>query len=164
MCVFRAYGKTFDVDAFVAKSVMPISGVSYRGEPLFPGMKFASWMRKFPRVKRFSGFVVPVSNRSWSNLNAQIKDAKRFLEKHSRELKRLRRMTGLDDVCLDFPLDQRIGRNNLATQHDSLPADLLLAAGKLGIGITLSIYPTGKGSSNECALDKPRKRARKKKV
>lgn len=155
MCVFRAYGKNFDVDAFVAKSAMPIISVGYRGEERFPGILPAA---------THSGFNAEVSKKSWSNLKAQIQDAKRFLEKHSRELKRLRRMTGLDHLCLDFPLDQRIGRNNLATQHDSLPADLLLAAGKLGIGITLSIYPTGKGSSNECTLDKPRKRTRKKKV
>lgn len=51
------------------------------------------------------------------------------------------RVAGVEDVVLDFPVEQRIGRS-VVTQSERLPASLVAAAGKLGLALEISIYPT----------------------
>jgi hypothetical protein len=84
--------------------------------------------------------TVAVSDASWSNLPAQVRDAESFLSKHKREITRLSRFPGVEGLVLDFPIHLRIGRKVVA-QFDLFPATLVRAAGKLGIALELSIYP-----------------------
>ena len=138
MCVLRAGGKAFDVDAFMKKTSLPVSRSYRRGEVRVP-------QRKGGRQKnRDSGLTVGVSDASWSRLAIQVRDAEQFLVTYSKELARLARCPGLEYLVLDFPLYLRIGKrirgSVIAVQSDLFPASLVRAAGKLGIGLELSMY------------------------
>ena len=133
MCVLRAAGADFDVDAFLATSSLKAIGVRRRGE-----VRLAS-NPGGPRHER-SGFTADVSVKEWNDLPGQIEDAKVFLEEHGAELLRLRSFPGVGGLELDFPVYLRIG-NQIVVQSDRLPADLLFAAGRVGVDIVITIYP-----------------------
>jgi hypothetical protein len=88
-----------------------------------------------------SGFNVGVSDAAWADLPGQISDACTFLEKHADELRALALLDAIEDVRLDFPTELRIGTNDVVAQFDYFPPALLKAAGNLGVGVELSIYP-----------------------
>lgn len=88
----------------------------------------------------YSGFQCLVSKRQWDDLPGQVSDAIRFLRRHEGELKRLRDEFGVRDLRLDFPYFLRIGRKNICVQSDFLPSALVSQAGKLGVGIVLTLY------------------------
>jgi hypothetical protein len=134
MCVLRAVGTDFDVDAFLATSGFEMCGVRRKGEPR---------LRSKPDGPRneSSGFNADVSTKAWNDLPGQIQDAKVFLSENEEELRRLRSFPGVEGVELDFPIELRVGENEIVVQSDRLPASLLLAAGRLGIDIVLTLYP-----------------------
>jgi hypothetical protein len=134
MCVLRAGGPNFEVDTFLATSSLEVISVRRKGEPR-PASKPDG-----PRSEQ-SGFNVGVSSKDWNDLPGQIDDAKAFLAEHEAELRRLRSFPGVDGVEIDFPMNLRIGTNNIAVQSDRFPAELLLAAGRLGIDIVMTTYP-----------------------
>jgi hypothetical protein len=158
MCVLRAGGPEFDVDAFLSTSSFKVTRVHRKGEPRFVTKPDG------PRRER-SGFNVDVSAKEWSDLPGQIDDAKAFLSENEAELLRLRSSPGVEGVQLDFPMDLRIGTKNIAVQSDRLPADILLAAGRLGVDIVMTIYPRpGESESSQeptpadGAVQQPRER------
>ncbi len=75
---------------------------------------------------------------SWGKLKPQTADVIEFLKENELELSRLSAYPGVTDICLDFPYERRQGA---VTQTDSLPPELLLLAGSLGIRIDLTLYP-----------------------
>jgi hypothetical protein len=77
----------------------------------------------------------------WDDLAGQVADARRFLAQHKTDLELLRTFPGVEHLELDFPTHLRIGTNDVAVQSDRFPSDLLLAAGTLGIGLALTIWP-----------------------
>jgi hypothetical protein len=87
-------------------------------------------------VRPFTGFSVIVSD-IWGDLRAQVPDAIAFLREHELELARLASYPGVSDMRLDFPYARREGA---AVQSDSLPPELLVLAGSLGITIELTLY------------------------
>ena len=138
MCILRAGGKAFDVDAFMKRTSLPVSRSYRRGEARVP-------QKKSGRLKhRDSGLTAGVSDASWSRLAAQVRDAEQFLVTYRKELARLARCPGLEYLVLDFPIYLRIGKkirgSVIAAQSDLFPASLVCAAGKLGIGLELSMY------------------------
>ena len=82
MCVLRASGAEFDVDAFLATSSLKAIGVHRRGDLRFVNNPDG------PRHER-SGFTADVSAKEWNDLPGQIEDAKAFLAEHGAELLRL---------------------------------------------------------------------------
>jgi hypothetical protein len=138
MCVLRVSGTQFDVDAFLDVSALLPDGVYRRGEPR------GSSAKPDGEVHAESGMNISVSDAPWSDLTAQVADAERFLEDHEEEIRRLSRFPGIEDLVLDFPVDQRIGRS-VVVQSDRLPVSLVAAAGKLGLALEISIYPTDHG-------------------
>ncbi len=138
MCVLRAGGKAFDVDAFIKKTALPVSRSYRRGEVRVPQRKGCQ------QKNRDSGLTAGVSDASWRNLAAQVPDAEQFLATYRKELARLATCPGLEYLVLDFPLNLRIGKrirgSVTAIQSDLFPASLVHAAGKLGIGLEFSIY------------------------
>src|SRR6476661_4973569 len=143
MCVLRAGGPDFDVDTFLATSPFEICGVRRKGE-----LRFRS-KPDGPRNSS-SGFNADVSTKEWSDLAGQIQDAKGFLSENAEELRRLRSFPGVAGVEMDYPIELRIGRNEIVVQSDRLPADMLLAAGELGIDIVISLYPP---AEDDCGLN-----------
>jgi hypothetical protein len=135
MCVLRANGSHFDVDLFLIKSSIEPCKVYRKGERRFPTTQPDGPMQLS------SGFNAQVSTRDWDDLKGQIEDAKAFLDSHRAELGRLRCFAGVEGIEIDFAIPLRIGRNNVAIQSDRFPADLILAAGLLGISLSFTIWP-----------------------
>jgi len=137
MCVLRAFGTTFDVDRFVKDTSLPIESIRHKGKPMWPGTKVK---RKWSQT----GLTVSVSRASWSNLKGQVADAERFLIEHNREIARLSRSKGLEHLVLDFPIYLRIGTklrgSTVAAQSDRFPGSLVRVAGRLGVGLELTVY------------------------
>jgi hypothetical protein len=123
-CVLNVSGDDFRVDAFLADSNLRPYRVHHRGAIS-------------RRSKRFtdSGLSLDVSSAD-GNLDAEVTDAISFLSTYEAELQRLRDFPGVTDMRLDFGYYCR----DVAAQFDYLPPDLLARAGKLGIGIELSLY------------------------
>jgi hypothetical protein len=132
MCVLRVSGERFDPDAFLASSTFVPTKVFHRGD--------SSALRSRGPSKA-SGFVVPVSDRSWADLQGQIDDGVAFLRTNKAELLRLASDTTVEDVRLDFPMSLRLDGENVMAQFDYLPPALIAEAGPLKIGIELSLYP-----------------------
>ncbi len=134
MCVLRAYGQDFDVAQYMESSPLETYEVYRRGE------------RRFPKSTRntdcheHSGLKITVSEKEWGDLAGQIGDAESFLKLNSTELQQLVIFPNVERVLLDFPLDLRIDGKTVVGQSDFLPPSLLKLAGKLGIGIQLSLY------------------------
>ena len=82
-----------------------------------------------------------MSNADFSNLSAQILDAKLFLLQHVADLQTVQRFPGVESITLDFAIETR----DVAVQSESFPADLLATLGRLGIDLTVSIYPQAEG-------------------
>lgn len=89
-----------------------------------------------------SGFSVAVSDASWSDLRTQVSDACAFLDRNRNEIETLRATGAVEDMRLDFPVDLRIGKK-VVVQFEFFPAELVARAGVLGLGLELSIYPSG---------------------
>jgi len=140
MCVLRVSGERFDPETFLASSALVATKVFHRGD--------RSVLRSRSPSKS-SGFVVSVSERSWSGLQGQIADGVAFLRQHKAELLRLAGDTTVDDARLDFPTSLRLDGENVMAQFEYLPPVLITEAGLLKIGIELSLYPpTWDGGTN----------------
>ena len=134
MCVLRVTGKEFDADKYLALSGLSAIKVFHLGEPRFKS-------RPEGACSKFSGFNVAVSDASWEGVRTQVEDAIVFLKEHEHALTMLRSAPGVEDMRLDFPVDLRIDRVNVMSQFDYFPPELVSLAGKLGLGIEISVYP-----------------------
>ena len=124
-CIFHVSGENFDVDAFLSNSSFRPYRVYHRGETAHRS-----------RIFEDNGFSLDVSSAD-GDFAVEITDALAFLSTHESELERLRDFPGVADMRLDFGYCRR----EVSVQCDYLPPNLLLCAGKLGIGIELSLYP-----------------------
>src|SRR3990172_5572148 len=95
-CVLTVLGTKFDPDAFLKRSKLKPHVGWHKGEPVFPRTK--------PKGKKFpaSGFKCDASRKGFGNLNGQIKDALRFLEEWQREILKLTRYPGVEEVYFNF--------------------------------------------------------------
>jgi hypothetical protein len=129
--VLRAIGRDFDVDAFLTGSTLKPCSVYRRGEPRFPASQ-----PRGPTLEK-SGLHVVLSDADFHEFPKQVADSTAFLLAEAEEIHRLRTFPGVEDVTLDFGIERR----DVVVQSDHLPADLIRAAGALGLGIELSQYP-----------------------
>ncbi|MBV9657320.1 MAG: hypothetical protein JO295_04335 [Verrucomicrobia bacterium] len=123
-CVLHVSGYDFDVDAFLASSNLRPYYIHHRGEIGRRSQRFTD-----------SGFSLDVSAAD-GDFRAEATDAMAYLATHEAELQRLHDFPGVTDMRLDFGYYFR----NVAVQVDYFPPDLLARAGRLGIGIELSLY------------------------
>lgn len=135
MCVMRVAGRNFDPEAFLAATELTADLVYHAGET----KSLAS--RPDGKRREDSGFTISVSDASWGDLAEQVRHAVRFVQEHHDVLARLRSTPGVEDMRLDFPVELRIGRNDVVFQSDYFPPELVSLAGALGFGLELSIYP-----------------------
>jgi hypothetical protein len=133
--VLRAYGSSFDVDAFLTGCALPVCAVKRRGEPAFPASQ--------PNGRRHdrSGVHISVSDAAFDELERQIAESVVFLRTEAEQIRRLCEWPGIDGVTLDFGIDRR----DVAVQCDHFPAELVQLAGSLGLSIELSQYPIPSG-------------------
>jgi hypothetical protein len=134
MCVLRVTGANFDPESFLQTSALKPCKVFKAGEPRVPPTPSGA-------AQSTSGFNVGVSDAQWCDLPQQVSDACAFLDRHVGELRALAVLETVEDMRLDFPIELRIGKNNVLAQFDYFPPQLVRAAGDLGIGIEVSIYP-----------------------
>lgn len=142
MCVLRVNGVTFDPRAYLRTSTMTACAGHLRGQPR---------RRTKPDGDRHadSGFVVRVSEASWSNLAEQARDAVTFIVTHEAELAALAVMPDVDDVRLDFP----VYRRDVFVQCELFPRDLVRLAGRVGLALELSLYPEADDGDDDAAAD-----------
>jgi hypothetical protein len=126
-CVLRVRGANFNVDEFLAKSTLQPLIVARRGQAQYPNGP----------VPDTSGFHVAVSDANFSQLQVQIEDAIRFLERNQNELARLAASPGIEKLSLDFGIEER----SVAAQTERFPPNLLRAVGALGIWLEFTLYP-----------------------
>lgn len=148
MCVLRVYSETDSFAEFLKDSALRPYDVWEKGDMS---------VRREPH--EYYGFKCAVSDREWTDLDGQVEDALAFLRRYEVELRKLREThTICDEMQLDFPYECRLGKQGIAIQGNYLPAEFLLLAGQLGIGVALSHYPgkdedDGEGSETEQASE-----------
>jgi hypothetical protein len=133
MCVLRASGERFNPDEFLRSSSLVALEVFHRGEPSLPRSK--------GELLRTSGFIVSITDVSWSDLPGQVAEVVAFLRGHKTEFVRLAADVTADDIRLRFPTNLRLKPNRILAQFDYLPPILLQEAGPLRMGIEMALYP-----------------------
>jgi hypothetical protein len=129
-CYFRAAGAEFAVDTFLqeVKLTLPASHIWRRGEPQ------SLWV---PGPHPWSGFRMTASEASFQDVFAQIDDATKFLQLYAPMLAALALRTDVEDVCLDFGIEDR----PQGAQADGFPPNLLLLLGQFKVSLVVSRYP-----------------------
>jgi hypothetical protein len=101
-CVLRAKGVNFAVDEFLAGSPLKPIAIFRRGE--LP--RYGDSQPDGPKPS-FSGFNLSASDADFSEVQLQIANAIHFLEQNQAELARLVAFPGVEDVYLDFGIEER---------------------------------------------------------
>jgi CTP:molybdopterin cytidylyltransferase MocA len=139
-CILRVSGRRFDVDAFLQRSTLTPCTVWRKGDPRRAG-------RKTP-AHSDSGFNVAVPGSSDQSLERQARAALRFLKRNHGTLVLLRDQPGVEHRTLDFGMAQRSG----VAQFDHFPAELVSAAGALGMALELSRYEVDDAGQPDSAV------------
>jgi len=147
-CYFRVNGSRFDVEAFLRRSMLPPGRVYYRGDTRFPTLP--KWPKRYTR----SGFTVRIGPDTWE-LRNQIRPALVFLRKHRRELKRLSRFPGVQDIRLDFGVNMK---EESMGQFFPLPGELIALCAPSNIGLEISVYRWDEWERSQRRASKARKR------
>ena len=127
-CVLRVSGSSFDVDGFLRDTSFDVIAVYRKGD--------TKGRPKSRGPLTTSGFNVLVSDDD-DDLERQSRDAIRFLRDHESEMRRARLYPGVEFTFLDFSTSFR----DVAVQSERFSPDIVSAAGTLGLGIELSLYP-----------------------
>lgn len=85
-----------------------------------------------------SGASFDVSEADIGEHDQQISDAISFLQENLEDIQRMKTFPGVDEVGVDFGLEFK----DSFAPSDYLPAELIALAGRAGISICLSHYPT----------------------
>jgi hypothetical protein len=130
-CYLRAWGRTFDVDAFVRDSSIEWKDIWRVGEQRLAGLRKGT-----PHEE--SGLQLHVA--AGDDLPNLVTAATAFLRNHARELPRLKESHGVECIVIDFGLT--FDRSN-AAQFSYLPPELLRQAADVNCGIEVSYYDFG---------------------
>jgi hypothetical protein len=128
-CVLRASGRKLNVDSLARRTSFRVLAVHRRGEP-------RSKARPDGRVNTRSSCNILVSNRGFDEFHLQVRDAVRFLKRKHRELRRLRRQSGLEELVLDFGVEPTHALCNFYP----VPLALVELAGRSGMSLEISTY------------------------
>lgn len=89
------------------------------------------------RKRTRSGCNIEVSRRDRDDFAGQIRDAVRFLRKHTAAVRRLRAFPGVDEACLDFGVDKK----DAIVYWEHFPEELIVLAGRCRLSLELTHYP-----------------------
>jgi hypothetical protein len=128
----RRGAEHFKPDEFLATSSLVPLEVFHRGQP--------ATIRSRGELEA-SGFILAISNLSWSDLPGQVDEVMTFLKRNRAELLRLAEDETAEDIRLRFPTNLRLEPDEVFAQFDYLPAKLIAEAGGLRMGIELALYP-----------------------
>ena len=124
-CMLRATGDNFQPSDFLRDSTFEPCNIFRKGE-----RKSAS------SVWDTSGITVDVS--SEDEFSAQVRDAVTFLETNRAELLRLKQIAGLEEMSLDFGVNER----NSFLQSYFFPLKIIHLASEFELELEVSIYAT----------------------
>ena len=133
VCVFVASGLNFDVDGYLAGSPFKAMTVFRKGD--IPPKNNPE-----RKSRPDSGLVVLISGDREPDLGQQLKEALAFLDQHESELKALKEV-GVDNMLLDLGV-QVSGK---LRQAEYLPAEVIAALGRLGMGLIFSVVQLPQG-------------------
>jgi len=134
MCTLRIHGRDFDVDAYLSAISLEPSSLFRKGEPRRPNSDPGG------ETNAESGVNIPVSDAEWDDLPAQTRDAERFVVSNAEQLRRAAQLPNVEQFVIDFPIELRIGQNEILAQSDHFPASLVRAAASVGLALELTIY------------------------
>lgn len=137
-CILRASGAEFDVDAFMAKTLLEVDSLWRKGEKRF--IKSSN-----SEINRSSGIRVVASEADFSDLGEQIQHVISFLRKNIEQVKLLASFPGAEGAVLDFGIE--IYPPGWASF--TFPPELLALAGEAGVSLCLSVYPTDKEGQSD---------------
>jgi len=139
-CVLRVASSTAKVEDLVRVSGLTPVTVFKKGHPKALGSAVMS---------RTSGFNVVVS--AAEVLQSQVRDAVRFLTRHARGLRRLRRHATFVGMSLDFGLSDRASPDRPWPSY-RVSAELVALLGKHGMELELSFYGRARERNSERGL------------
>lgn len=123
-CVLRAGGVRFSPEAFLMHSSLEV-------------------------VEVFdSALHIGISKKAGNDLYGQIVDAMHYLQVNAVPLRHLTTYPGIDNATLDFCVWRQLS----PAQSLVFPPQLIELAGRLGLGLAMSIYEVSEG---DVILDKP---------
>lgn len=130
MCILKVYSDTESFTAFAETTNILVFSKYEKGDI----------KNKAKNLKRNDYRIsFDVSDKDWDKLSDQIKDAIYFLDKYFDELESLLSNPNINSASLDFPIYSRLDEN-IVNKNDELPKELIILAGKLSLGIEMSIY------------------------
>jgi hypothetical protein len=128
MCLLKVYSNTNSFKSFKETTRIPVYSIYEKGD-------------KQAKRKVHKDFKISfdVSEKEWDDFKGQVQDAIDFLIKYRKDLKMLFKTHKITTAYLDFPIYSRL-QGDIVNQNDHLPNELILLAGKLSLGIEISIY------------------------
>ncbi|WP_027360593.1 hypothetical protein [Desulforegula conservatrix] len=131
MCILHVTSNTDSFKEFIKSTSLPVLWSYEKGDDSSKG--------KRPPKDHYA-FACDVSKKEWNNFSGQVSDSIAFLQNNFAELKKLIKLYRIDDIRLDFPVESQLIRNELFSQCDFLPSELIKLAGQLNMGIEISQY------------------------
>lgn len=130
MCLLRITSDSHSFTAFANSTTMPVVSCKVKGDPK---RKSGNGVYDSHRMS------LNVSDQDWDDLPGQVGDAIAFLTKWEHEIINLMVTHEATSAYLDFPVESRLN-DNIANQNDHLPKELIAVAGRIGLGIEISMY------------------------
>src|SRR2546430_1652382 len=124
--VLRVSGSKAGVARFLESTAWVPLTVYWKGQRRFPGSR---------KLSLINGFNLAVSDASGSNLPQQVRDAKRFLARNSKEIGRLRRLRLT--AVLDFGVNATTNGGVFFLRFDQ---HLISGLAVAGVGLEVSCY------------------------
>jgi hypothetical protein len=136
-CILRVSGTELNIKSQLKIKLVPDSTWE-RGTPVLSNK---------PDGKKHSnsGARYVVSEADFDEFQVQKSDAVEFMEQNNSELIKIMNLPGIEGGCLDFGIYYR----DVPVQCDYFPPELVLLAGRLGLGIELSQYPPDEDDEDE---------------
>src|SRR5260221_6252954 len=119
-CYLRAWGTTFDVDAFLAVTPMAWDPIWRKGQK-------KQIVLKGRKAEHDDAGVTTLVTDVGDTLEAMAPGAIAFLVANEAEVQRLASYPGVERVCLDFGV---AWYDDMAAQYSRLPPELLKLAGR----------------------------------
>lgn len=146
-CLLRAeFAEKDQLEVYLGKTTFKDITAFRRGELRFPSSKN-------PKKVLRNGINIRVSNADFFDFRKQVRDATRFLIRHTSEVRRLRKSASRGSVFLDFA----IGIPDSIMTCYRIPEELSQVCSSLGLDIEISQY----AMSSEKSVNETAKRSRK---
>ena len=125
-CLLRVLGDEFDPREFLRTTELIPSSVFRKGEQI-PGPR---------KIEPTSGFNCEVGIGSFAE---QIEMACRFIELHKVVLTGISTNRTVEEFLIEFGYECRLNDESVIIQRDLLPAKFISLAGRVGIGVCLTM-------------------------